>query len=90
MADFEFASDSIGGQDEDSEILCRSSIIFELHVKQPILRDGRSLAASQLRVPGLLSLTECSRLLPLSPVPLRAPGLYLSHLQLSAGQRRGW
>lgn len=46
----------------------------------------RSLATCHLWVSRLLSLTEHSWLLPLSPVLLGAPGSYLSHLQLSAGQ----
>lgn len=47
-------------------------------------RAGRAIPACHRCVPGLLWL------LPLSPVLLRAPGSYRSHLQLSAGQGRGW
>lgn len=56
-----------------------------LHTEQTLKRANRSLAACHLCVPGLLSLAEYSWLLPRSPVLLRAPGSYLSHLQLSAG-----
>lgn len=44
-----------------------------------------NIQSCHLCVLGLLLLTECSRLLPLSPVPLTAPGSYLFYLQLSAG-----